>query len=82
MKKWAIIDTRVHDEWVQPFETKKDALESAEEEWGRMTLSDRNNRLSYVVGLVNLDADGNYAELDNGEIDIDIYEVAKYFTIN
>lgn len=54
-------------------------MREADRDWYIMTKSDKESCSSYIVGLVNLDETGNFLELENGDIDGDIYEIAKKY---
>lgn len=75
MKKWAIIESNGMDEWMKVYESKEKAIEIAENSWRRLTESEKKKQ-TITVGLVNVDADGEYFEDENGNIDADIYEIA------
>ena len=87
MKKWCIIDSAGSDEWIQAFDSKAEALAAAEAEWSHLSDHDKGRRSSYLVGLANVEPSSgflstgwSYAEdPETGEIDGDIYEVAKQF---
>lgn len=79
MKKWCIIDNCGTDEFLTVFKNIEEALEAAENEWGRLTEHDKKRRESYIVGLVNVDENGNYLEDENGNVDADIYEIVKEY---
>lgn len=80
MKKWAVIETKKSgDEFVRPFRSREEAGKEADRDWYIMTKSDKESCSSYIVGLVNLDETGNFLELENGDLDSDIYEIAKKY---
>lgn len=79
MKIWAIIDNCGVDEYKEVFDSKEQALEAAEIGWNRLTDTDKKRRESYIVGLINVDDNGYYNEDENGNIDADIYEIAKEY---
>ena len=75
MKKWAVIESNGMDEWMKVYESKEKAIEVAENNWQRLTQSEKKKQ-TITVGLVNVDADGEYYEDEDGNIDADIYEIA------
>lgn len=75
MKKWAVIESNGMDEWMKVYESKEKAIEVAEDSWRRLTQVEKK-RKTITVGLVNVDAEGEYFEDGNGNIDADIYEIA------
>lgn len=75
MKKWAVIESNGMDEWMKVYESKEEAIEVAENSWRRLTESEKKKQ-TITVGLVNVDADDEYYEDENGNIDADIYEIA------
>ena len=77
MKKWCVIDQKENDEFLTVCESKEVALEQAGHDWDRMTDIDRKHRTCFFVGLCNVDESGNYFEDENGNIDADVYEIAK-----
>lgn len=79
MIKWAIIDNCGTDEYKEVFESKEQAIEAATSEWDRLTDTDKKRRESYLVGLINVDENGDYYEDENGNIDADVYEIAKEY---
>ncbi len=52
-------------------------------EWERLTNIDKERRESYIVGLANVQEyekdKWQFAEDENGNIDSDIYEIAKEY---
>lgn len=86
MKRWCIIDDMINARGLENltvFESKEQALENAEREWNLLDKQDKLDRNRYIVGLCNVEKDEsgcwNYAEDHEGNIDADIYEVAKDF---
>ena len=79
MMKWAIIDNCGVDEFKKIFSSKEQALDEAENDWFHLSDFDKRTRVSYLVGLINVDDNGDYYEDDNGNIDGDIYDIAKEF---
>jgi hypothetical protein len=79
MKKWAVIDSTGTDEFLTVCETKEDALKEADWVWDTMTDGDKKRRTSFIVGLINVDENGDYFENENGSIDADVYEIAKSY---
>lgn len=81
--KWAIIDRCEHDEFLNVFAERELALSAADREWFFMTEHDKKQRVSFVVGLVNVELDDNgqyqYFEYEDGSIDSDIYEIAETY---
>ncbi len=74
---WALIDNCGTEEWVTPAASKAEALQLAESDWNRLTSSDKKRRESYLVGLVNLDENGDYRLRDDGSGDGDIRVIAR-----
>lgn len=88
MKKWCIIDNMTSKralEEVTAFNSKEEALAEAEKEWNHLSISDKKSRDSYTVGLCNVEEYKpncwHYVEDENGNIDADIYEIAKEFGV-
>lgn len=82
MLKWCIIYNNGNLETVKAFDTKEEALAKAESEWQYFTSYDRKRIEFYGVGICNVEYEAGcwqYAELENGIIDGDIYEIAKEF---
>lgn len=84
MKKWAIIDTREHEEDIVVFGSKEIAVVVADAMWNvEMTSHDRECRVSFIVGLINVELDDNgyyqYYEDEDGNIDSAIYDIAETF---
>ncbi len=79
MKKWSIIDNCGTDEYLTVCEGREQAIEKADSEWNGFTAADKKRRKSYMVGLINVDENGDYYMEENGNIDADIYEVAKEY---
>lgn len=86
MKKWCIIDdmtTRRSLEEVHAFDSKESALREAEAEWNSLTECDKQARDHYTVGLCNVEeykpGCWTYAEDEQGNVDCDVYEIAKVF---
>lgn len=77
--KWAIIDNCGTDEYKELFDSKEQAIEAADIGWNGLTDTDKKRRDSYLVCLINVDENGDYNEDDNGNIDADIYEIAKEY---
>ena len=64
MKQYAIITLKGINIWVDRFETKKEAMETAEWEWNtRLTKSDKSGRVVYVGKLASPN-DEDDCELD------------------
>lgn len=74
MKKWAVIASNKRDESVTPCQDKEQAINEAKRVWDYLTKIEQQTH-SVIAGLINLDSDNNYAEV-NGQIDADIYEIA------
>lgn len=84
MKKWAIIDRCEHEEFLTVCMNKGSAINLANHVWNHeLSNSDKKSRVSFVVGLVNVELDDNeeyqYFEDEHGNIDADIYETAKVY---
>lgn len=82
MKKWCLIENFGTDEYINAFDSKENALEYAEWDFRNMTAADKKHCKSYMVALVNVEQTGNiwsFAELLNGTIDCELYEIAKEF---
>lgn len=47
--KYIVIDELKNDMFTEEFETKEEAVKAADEEWDRLTESDKNRRTSYYV---------------------------------
>ena len=81
--KWCIIHYNGDLETIKAFDTKEEALAEAEHEWSHFTTYERKHTEYYIVGTCNVEeyAPGKwqFAELDNGCIDSDIYVIAKEF---
>lgn len=76
MKKWAVIRANDGmDEWMTPYNSKEEALNNAEKEWNHLTNSEKKHN-TITVGVVNVNADGDYFEDECGNVDANIYEVA------
>jgi len=71
MLKWAFIRSDGTNEFVSPANSGREAVAMAEDEWSRLTSSERKKMQFFHVGLYNLDKKGNYAELEDGSIDAD-----------
>lgn len=79
MKKWAVIENKKGDEFVTVCESKEQAIEKADYQWSYMTDHDKKHTESFIVGLINVDENGDYLELEDGIIDADVYEIAKSY---
>ena len=86
MKKWCIIDDSISKrslETLEVYESKEEALEEAEAQWDHMSEHDKKDRDSFTVGLCNVEQceDGSWQQVEdeNGNVDADIYEIAKEF---
>ena len=86
MKKWCIIDSLIFSrglEEITAFNSKEETLEAAQSEWDSLSDHDKKDRDSYIVGLCNVEeykpGCWQYAEDESGNIDTDIYEIAKRF---
>lgn len=83
--KWCIINNmgKRSLETITTFNSKEDALREADIEWNSLTKSDQKNTDSYIVGLCNVEeyepGCWQYTEDESGNIDADIYEVAKVY---
>ncbi len=77
MKKWCVIDLKGSDEFLTVCENKDEALVEGERQWDSLSDSDKKKRKSFMVGLCNIDDEGNYIELEDGNIDANVYEIAK-----
>lgn len=47
--KYIVVDELKNDMFTEEFETKEEAVKAADEEWDRLTESDKNRRTSYYV---------------------------------
>ena len=86
MKKWCIVDNTISKratEEIKAFDSKEEAINAAEIEWNLFSDHDKKDRDFYVVGLCNVEeykpGCWQNAEDENGNIDADIYEIAKQF---
>lgn len=71
MEKWCLIDQKNDDEYITAYESKEEALKEAEKEWNNLTEHDKKQRNSFLVGLCEMDEEGN--------IGADIIEIAKEY---
>lgn len=85
MKKWCIIDSKESLVSIEVFNSKEEALAEAEKEWNKLTSCDKKQRNSFMVALCNVQEYSphcwDYAEDENGNIDTDIYSIAKDYDI-
>ena len=87
MERWAVIDAAGMDEWLTVCGSKADALKEAARQWGTLTDSEKKDRLTFMVAKIHCQIfegrphDGRFtwAELPDGSIDGDVYEIAKDF---
>lgn len=84
--KWCVVDSMVTKRGIENlvvFENKDTALRFAENEWDKLSDIDKRDRDYYVVGLCNVEKDDKgewmYFEDENGNVDADIYDVAKKY---
>lgn len=47
--RYIVVDELKNDMFTEEFETKEEAVKAADEEWDRLTESDKNRRTSYYV---------------------------------
>lgn len=56
--KYIVIDELKNDMFTNEYETKEEAVKAADQEWGRLTESDKKRRVAfYVLESVNPDED-------------------------
>lgn len=75
MLRWAVIDLTNTDEFMEPCNSLHEAITKAKSDWDLMTEHDKKRRVSFYVGLVNLDCDGKnwfYSSDEYGNIDADV----------
>lgn len=84
MKKWCVIDDATEKNMLcemYAYDTIEKALEEGQKRWDHMTEHDRNARDHFMVGLCNVEpgfhGTWDFVEDDNGNVDTDIYEIAK-----
>lgn len=74
--KWVAISANDNVEEMKVFESKEAAIKEAVMLWEHLTDREKkNNRV--MAALANVDETGNYAELENGNIDADLREVIE-----
>lgn len=62
MKKWAVIDQKKNDEFIEIFDDKQQAIEQAIYDWEKMTKHDKN-RSKIIVALVELEENNSYSDI-------------------
>lgn len=74
--KWVAISANDNSEDMKVFESKEAAIKEAVMLWEHLT--DREKKKNRVIAaLANVDETGNYAELENGNIDADLREAIE-----
>jgi hypothetical protein len=86
MKKWCIVDDCTSKRSFENLEicrNRDEAMIEAKKQWDYLSNLDRECRDAFIVGLCNVEevkpGCWSYAEDENGNIDGNIYEIAKDF---
>lgn len=65
--KYLVIDERKHDEFVEEFDKKEEAIAFADDEWERMAKADKDSTVAYYV-LESVNEDEEAEDHFDGDI--------------